>query len=123
MPNESLDQQIQKSAENYSEKNLDELERMLAKTLRDTAPYNPKYPTRRGSDLEYWTGVRKRIVRKIVQNKDVASITTGMVATQVLEWARVAGVDLSKFHVAIALLVAIITKSAIEELKARESKR
>jgi hypothetical protein len=77
----------------------------------------------RGDLKDFLRGVKQRLVVKILKNKESVSTTFGFVASQVLNWAQSAGVDLNAYRIPIAILVALVMQSVLEELESRSDRK
>ena len=69
----------------------------------------------RGGD-DFWRNARKRLAKEIAKNSAAGSVTIGMIATHVVQWAEASGIDLVRFEAPISIYVALVAKSVLDEL-------
>jgi hypothetical protein len=99
---------IARAAEEYLAKTQEELLWLLETTWTELQ-HGDSSQTRAGAT--FWTRSRDRLVAKILAQHEPASVTTGMVADYVLEWADKTAIDVDRYELPITLLVALVKVS------------
>ena len=74
----------------------------------------------RGSS--FWNDLKPKIIAGIVRNRDVGSVTIGMITSEVLTKVTAAGVDLQHYRVVIAIFIAVVAKAVWDTLEERSKK-
>lgn len=115
---QQLDQEIERLAQDYIDKSPNELQRLFLQEWNKIQTTG-KTPVR-GEAKDFWIGVKDKLVAKAVKNPAIVSATVSTVAGQVLTWAQGAGIDLTLYKIAISILVAWVTQSVLEQLKASQ---
>jgi hypothetical protein len=75
----------------------------------------------RGAD-SFWQNTCRRLAKEIVKNETTGSVAIVSAATTVVEWLQTSSINLTSVEFPISLFVALVTKSAMDELKARNAK-
>lgn len=116
---ESLVQEIQQEAEKikreYENKPISTME---ARFNEEWWAATPSLPT--GSrDLEQTFGesFRKRLIAEALKNRDLGAALVGYITGQVLNEAQAFGLDIAVYRLAIAVLVAIIYRAAVDSIQ------
>ena len=73
-------------------------------------------------DESFWHNTCKRLTKEIIKNETTGSVAIVSVATTVVEWIQTSTINLTSVEFPISLFVALVTKSAMDELKARNAK-
>lgn len=117
---ESLVQEIQQEAEKIKrEYETKPISNMEARFNEEWWAATPSMPT--GSrDLEETFGesFRKRLIAEALKNRDLGAALIGYITGQVLNEAQAFGLDIAVYRLAIAVLVAIIYRAAIDAIQA-----
>jgi len=121
-------QNINKEIEQYSQKYMGRSsEELFNLFLEEWSKVQPtgNLPIR-GNAKDFWQGVKQKLVARILKNRGAISATVefllGMVTTEVVHWALSVGINLSIALVPIAIFVAFITQSVLDQLKEDKSK-
>jgi hypothetical protein len=107
-----------------------EAEKYIAQTPEELE-YNFKLAwvrSRQGSPLphrgddSFWQSTRQRLTNEVIKNEAAGSVTIATVATVVVHWLEASGINLTSVDFPISLFVALVAKSVMDELKARNIK-
>jgi Na+/glutamate symporter len=74
----------------------------------------------RGDD-SFWQNTRKRLVKEVIKNETTGSVAIVSVAATVVEWLQNSTINLTQIEFPLSLFVALIAKSAMDELKSRNA--
>ncbi len=120
MPQSSYDiDAIAADAEKYMTQTPEELEynfKLAWTRAREGAPL-----PHRGDD-SFWQNTRKRLTKEIIKNETTGSVAIVSVATTVVEWLQTSTINLTSIEFPLSLFVALVAKSAMDELKSRNAK-
>ena len=120
MPHSGYDvDAIAADAERYMTQTLEELEydfRRAWLRARESAPL-----PHRGDD-SFWQNTRKRLAKEVVKNETTGHVSIVAVATAVVGWLQSSTIDLTSIEFPVGIFVAMVAKSAIDELRARNKK-
>lgn len=110
---------IAADAEKYMTQSAEELEYnfKLAWTRARVGSPSPH----RGDD-SFWQNTQKRLAKEIVKNETTGSVAIVSVAVTVVEWLQSSSINLTQVEFPISLFVALVAKSAVDELKSRNAK-
>ena len=97
---------------------LEELEYRFRLALAE-AIVDDRVPHR--GDDSFWLDVRRRLKLQVLKHSTGVSVTVGMVARDVMEWAESAGLDLEHYRSPLSILVALVTKAVLDELESRSN--
>ena len=118
----SLIQEIQQEAEKlqkeYSDKPISTLEARFKEEWWSATPPLP-IATR---ELEETFGERfkKRLIAEAIKNRDLGAALIGYITGQVINEAQTLGIDLAVYRLAIAVLIAIIYRAAIDSIQSKK---
>jgi Na+/glutamate symporter len=119
MPQFSYDiDAIAAEAEKYMTQSTEELEYNFKLTwtrAREGAPL-----PHRGDD-SFWQNTRKRLVKEIIKNETTGSVAIVSIAATVVEWLQNSTINLTQIEFPLSLFVALVAKSAMDELKSRNA--
>jgi hypothetical protein len=107
---------IAADAEKYMTQTPEELEYNFKLAWARTRESTPL--PHRGDD-SFWQNTRKRLAKEIVKNETTGSVAIVSVAATVVEWLQTSTINLTSVEFPVSLFVALVAKSAIDELKAR----
>lgn len=116
---ESLVQEIQREAEKFQKEFEDKpISTMELRFQEEWWAAIPPLPT--GSrDLEETFGerFRKRLTAEAIKNRDLGAALIGYITGQVLNEAQALGIDLAVYRLAIAVLIALIYRAAVDSIQ------
>jgi hypothetical protein len=74
----------------------------------------------RGSS--FWSDLKAKIVAGILRNRDLGSVTIGMITSEVLSKITAAGLDLQQYKLVIVVFIAVVSKAVWDTLEERPNK-
>lgn len=95
--------------ENYATKELETMLKENLWKLRDKSS-----AATRGSD--FWKKFKERLLKETLQNRDTFSVAIGFATSQAMNQLQSAGLDLVAYRIVIALIVALVVRSAFGAL-------
>jgi hypothetical protein len=116
---ESLVREIQQEAvklqKEYGDKPISTME---VRFKEEWWAATPPLPTA-SRDLEETFGekFKKRLIAEAIKNRDLGAALIGYITGQVLNEAQAMGIDLAVYRLALAVLVAIIYRAAVDSIQ------
>jgi len=121
---QDISKEIEQLSQKYMDRSSDELFYLFLQEWGKVQPTG-KLPVR-GNAKDFWQGVKQKLVVRILKNRDTISATVefllGVVTAEVVRWALSVGINLNIALLPIAIFVALITQSVLDQLKADKSK-
>jgi hypothetical protein len=116
---ESFVQQLQKEALNIQEEYKDKpISAMETRFNEEWWAATPSLPTgSRDIDEAFGKKFKKRLIEEAIRNRDLGAALIGYITGQVLNEVQALGLDLAVYRLAIAVLIAIIYRAAVESIQ------